>query len=52
MLPEVGLIQTQDAAAGGRLAAAAFTHQSQRLILLYLKTDIIDGFNIPYFPAE
>jgi hypothetical protein len=44
--------QTQYAASNGGLATAAFTHQSQSLMLIDLKTDPIHGFDIADFTTQ
>src|SRR5215469_11433380 len=45
-------MKLQDAAAGGGLPAAAFTHQSQRLASPHGEADIIDRLDLPHRPLE
>jgi hypothetical protein len=45
-------IQPKNAAARSRLTAPAFSYQAERLILLYLKTNIIYGLYVTNLVAQ
>src|SRR5260370_25702416 len=51
-LARAGLYQPQDAATGGRLAAAGFSDQAQRLALADLKADPVAGVPLLHFAGE